>query len=127
MFLKLPDEDSNLAMIFNNLQPKCNTKCNTNCFLSGLFMSFVKKIFGQSSATQLIEPIFPVESFTLLKLNMPGGLAIAICCQFFKEYPIIFARGDSSGAETLKAFDNISVTPSNRNGYPIKLNHFGCV
>jgi hypothetical protein len=50
-------------------------------------MSFFKKIFGQASPTQPTEPIFPGENFTLLKINMPDGLAIATVNKAYKNYP----------------------------------------
>jgi hypothetical protein len=75
-------------------------------------MSFLKKIFGQSSTTQPTEPIFPGESFTLLKLNMPDGLAIATVNKAYENYPNKTFYPFLVGVE-------LEVIDKNDNGHPV--------
>lgn len=50
-------------------------------------MSLFKRLFGQAGATQPADPIFPGESFSILKLNMSDGLALATVNKAYENYP----------------------------------------
>jgi hypothetical protein len=50
-------------------------------------MSLFKRLFGQSEAAQPDEPVFPGENFSILKLNMPDGLALATVNKAYENYP----------------------------------------
>jgi len=50
-------------------------------------MSFLKKLFGGSGTTSPKEPIFPGERYTILKLDMPEGLALATVNKAYENYP----------------------------------------
>lgn len=50
-------------------------------------MSFFKKIFGSSETKRPIEPIFPGESFSILRLDMSDGLAFATVNMAYENYP----------------------------------------
>jgi hypothetical protein len=49
-------------------------------------MNIFKKLFGKSGVEGPTEPIFPGESFVVLSLNMPEGLAIATFNDAYKNY-----------------------------------------
>lgn len=49
-------------------------------------MSFFRKIFGQGQLSKPIEPIFPGESFSIVKLDMKDGLAFATVNKAYDNY-----------------------------------------
>ncbi|MBN8857952.1 MAG: DUF695 domain-containing protein [Sphingobacteriales bacterium] len=50
-------------------------------------MSLFKRLFGKSGVTQPGEPVFPGENFSILKLNMSDGLALATVNKAYENYP----------------------------------------
>lgn len=75
-------------------------------------MSLFKRLFGQSGATQPTEPIFPGESFSLLKLNMADGLAFATVNKAYENYPNKSFYPFFVGIE-------LEVVDKNDNGHPV--------
>ena len=49
-------------------------------------MSFFRKIFGQGQPSKPVEPIFPGESFSIIKLDMKDGLAFATVNMAYDNY-----------------------------------------
>src|SRR5688572_10724443 len=49
-------------------------------------MSFLRKIFGKAQSINPVEPIFPGESFAILKLDMKDGLAFATVNKAYDNY-----------------------------------------
>jgi len=75
-------------------------------------MSFLRKIFGQPGSAQLKEPIFPGESFTILKMDMPEGLAFATVNMAYKGYPNKSFYPYFVGVE-------LEIIDKNSNGHPV--------
>ena len=71
-------------------------------------MSFLKNIFRKS---QPVDPIFPGESFSILKLNVPDGLAFATVNKAYDNYKNKSFYPWLAGVE-------IQVIDSNENGHP---------
>jgi hypothetical protein len=76
-------------------------------------MTFLNKIFGQFGSTKLIEPIFPGENFSLVKLNMRDGVAFATVNQAYKNYPNKKVYPFLVGIE-------LEVVDKNDNGHPVE-------
>ncbi|MBN9382817.1 MAG: DUF695 domain-containing protein [Chitinophagaceae bacterium] len=72
-------------------------------------MNFFKKLFGPA---QPQEPIFPGESYTLLKVNMPEGLALATVNKAYDNYPNKAFYPFFVGIE-------LEVIEKNDNGHPL--------
>jgi hypothetical protein len=75
-------------------------------------MNLFKKLFGGSGPAQPQEPIFPGESFTLFKLDMPEGLAIATVNKAYDHYPNKTFYPFLVGVE-------LEVIEKNDNGHPL--------
>lgn len=75
-------------------------------------MSFLKKLFRQSKTSQPKEPVFPGESFAILKLNMPEGLAFATVNNAYKNYPNKSFYPFFVGVE-------LEIIDKNDNGHPV--------
>jgi hypothetical protein len=71
-------------------------------------MSFFKRLFQKS---QPIEPIFPGESFSILKINMPDGLAFATVNKAYDNYR-------NKGFYPWLAGVEIQIIEMNQNGHP---------
>ena len=71
-------------------------------------MSFFKRLFQKN---QPVEPIFPGESFSILKLNMPEGLAFATVNKAYDRYKNKSYYPWLAGVE-------IQIIESNDNGHP---------
>jgi hypothetical protein len=74
-------------------------------------MSLFKKIFGSPVKSKLIEPIFPGENFSILRLNMSDGLAFATVNMAYENYPNKAFYPFLVGIE-------LEVLEKNENGHP---------
>jgi len=51
-------------------------------------MKFIKKLFGQTiKSDEPVEPVFPGESFSIYKMNLPDGWGLATVNNKYNEYP----------------------------------------
>jgi len=75
-------------------------------------MSFIKKLFGQNQAIQPIEPIFPGESFSILKLTMKEGLAFATINKAYDNY-------QNKSLFPCHVLVELELIDKNNNGHPV--------
>jgi hypothetical protein len=75
-------------------------------------MSLLKKLFGQNRPINPAEPIFPRESFSIIQLNMPEGLAFATVNEAYKNYP------NKSFYPYLVGIE-LEIIDKNGNGHPV--------
>jgi len=74
-------------------------------------MGIFKKLFGGTSASQPSGPIFPGESFSILKLNFPDGWGLATVNKAYDNYP-------NKSLYPWHVFIEIEVIDKNENGHP---------
>ena len=74
-------------------------------------MSFLKKLFGGAGSSPK-DPVFPGESFAILKLDMPDGLAIATVNKAYENYPNKSFYPFFVGIE-------LEIIDKNDNGHPV--------
>jgi len=74
-------------------------------------MALFRKMFGSKPALQPSEPVFPGESFSILKLNFPDGWGLATVNKAYDRYPnkLLFPW---------HVLVEIEVVDKNENGHP---------
>ena len=77
-------------------------------------MSFLKRIFVKKENEQPLEPIFPGESFSIFKLNLPEGWGLASANKAYDEYP-------NKAFYPWHVLIVLEVIDKNENGHPIDL------
>ena len=74
-------------------------------------MRFLKNIFGGNDNECPVEPIFPGENFSVLKLDTPDGLAFAMVNSAYKDYH------NKKSFPYLAGFE-LEILMKNDNGHP---------
>jgi len=74
-------------------------------------MGLFKKLFGSTSASQPSEPIFPGESFSIVKLNFTDGWGLATVNNAYDNYPNKYLY-------PWHVLIEIEVIDKNENGHP---------
>ena len=74
-------------------------------------MGIFKKLFGNKEISQPSEPIFPGESFSILKLTFPDGWGLATVNKAYDNYP-------NKSFYPWHVLIEIEVTDKNENGHP---------
>jgi hypothetical protein len=74
-------------------------------------MSFLKRLFGSNNQKPPVEPIFPGESFSIMHMDMPEGLAFATVNEAYKDYP------NKQHFPYLAGFE-LEIVNKNSNGHP---------
>jgi hypothetical protein len=75
-------------------------------------MSILQSLFGGGKKQPPAEPIFPGESFSILELNMPDGLAFATVNSAYKDYQ------NKKHFPYLAGFE-LEILNKNDNGHPL--------
>ena len=76
-------------------------------------MSFIKKLFGRSNKTdEPVEPIFPGESFSIYKMDLPDGWGLATFNNKYNEYP-------NKAFFPWHVLVELEIVDKNDNGHPV--------
>jgi hypothetical protein len=74
-------------------------------------MGIFNKLFGGKSVSQPSDPIFPGESFSILKLNFPDGWGLATVNKAYDNYP-------NKSLYPWHVLIELEVVDKNENGHP---------
>lgn len=78
-------------------------------------MKFIKNLFGQSTKSdEPVEPIFPGESFSIYKMDLPDGCGLATFNNKYNEYP-------NKAFFPWHVLVELEIVDKNDNGHPVDI------